>query len=165
MLSRIAVITGSLVVQGLLAVSLSAQSPVETVHLVLTGGKNAGSFDAASARGGCSANATGPGSFGNQLSDPKGAPDKFNSLQLVVPSAKAAAAGTKEFQVIVGFGPLMKRTAEYEVNTLAATAKKAGSGTVTVTDKGATAKIVVDAVTKDGVKITATITCNSVTRM
>ena len=155
----------ALIAQSLLAASLHAQAPVEKVHLVFTGGPNAGTYDAVGTRGGCSANATGPGSFGNQLSDPKGEPTKFNSLQLIVPDAKKAASGTTEFQVIFGFGPVMHRTREYAVNTLPETKKKVGSGTVKVTQTGAAATIDIAAVTADGVKITGTINCLTVKRM
>ncbi|MEP6834368.1 MAG: hypothetical protein ABJB74_13315 [Gemmatimonas sp.] len=155
------------VAQTLLAASLSAQDVVEKVHLVFVGGANAGTYDAVGTRAGCSANATGPGSFGNQLSDPKGAPDKFNSLQLIVPSVKAAGAGagTTEFQVIFGFGPLMHRTKTYTVNTIAKAGKVEGSGTIKVADAGKTAKVDFAVVTADGVKINGTITCNTVTRL
>jgi hypothetical protein len=159
--SMLAIVTLTAVVAGV----AQAQPPVESVHVVLTGGANAGSYDATSTRGGCSAGATGAGSFGNQLSNPKGEPAAFNSLQLIVPNAKAAATGTSEFQVIVGFGPLMKRTAEYTVNTLPDAPKKTGSGKVSVKDGGATAQVTIDAVTSAGVKIMATIDCKAVTRM
>lgn len=164
MRTRTASLATAIVTHVLFAVALHAQAPVEKVHLVITGGKNAGTHDATGTRAGCSANATGPGSFGNQLSDPKGPPGKFNSLQLVIPNAKAAAAGTSEFQLIVGFGPLMKRTAEYEVNTTA-TGKKKGSGTVKLSDGGTKAEVKIDATTADGVKISGTISCLTVTRL
>ena len=153
--------------QVLLTASLSAQEAVEKVHLVFTGGANAGTYDAVGTKAGCSANATGPGSFGNQLSDPKGAPDKFNSLQLIVPSLKSASAGAgaTEFQVIFGFGPLMHRTKTYTVNTIAKNGKVEGSGTIKIADAGKTAKVDIAVVTADGVKINGTITCNSVTRL
>ena len=153
--------------QALIAATLPAQAPVEKVHVVLIGGANSGTFDVVGTRAGCSANATGPGSFGNQLSDSKGDPTKFNSLQLIVPSLKAASAagGTTEFQIIFGFGPLMHRTKEYEANTLKDAKKKVGSGTVKVTDAGTTAKIEFSVVTADGTKATGTINCLSVTRL
>lgn len=141
--------------------SLSAQQPKESVHLVITGGANAGTYDGTTDRGGCSAGLTGKGSFGNQFSLPKEKdPKKFNSLQLIVPDAKAAAAGTHTFFVSVGFGPLLQRSAEYKVDT----AKHEGSGTVTVADKGATALVTIDATTAAGVKLHATIDCHSVMR-
>jgi len=144
-----------------IAGSMFAQQPKESVHVVITGGANAGTYDATADRGGCSAGLTGPGSFGNQFSLPKEKdPAKFNSLQLIVPDAKAAASGTHTFFLTVGFGPLMHRSAEYKVDT----AKNSGSGTVTVADKGSTAMVTIDAATAAGVKIHATIDCKSVTR-
>jgi hypothetical protein len=144
--------------------SAIAQAPVETAHLVVTGGANAGTYDATGLRGGCSAGLTGPGSFGNQLSSTTGDPKAFNSLQLDVPNARASAAGTPEFLLVVGFGPLMQRTASYTVDTRASAAKKTGAGKVTIQDAGATAKVTIVATTADGVKLEATIDCRKVTR-
>jgi hypothetical protein len=145
--------------------ALYAQDVRESVHLVVTGGPNAGTFDNASDRGGCSVGLTGPGSFGNQLSNPRDKdPKHFNSLQLVVPDATAAATGTSEFFLSVGFGPLLARAAEYKVETRSGEAKKAGSGTVTIADHGATATVKFSAITADGVKLEGTIECRSVMR-
>jgi hypothetical protein len=135
----------------------------ETVEITITGGQNPGKYQASSDKGGCSAGLAGPGSFGNQLSDPKNKdPKAFNSLQLVVPDAKKAASGTGEFMITVGFGPLMSRSATYTVDTTKG--KKNGSGTVTVDDKGSTAKVKFSASTPEGVKLEGTIDCKSVTR-
>jgi hypothetical protein len=141
----------------------AAQPPVETVHVVIKGGPNAGTYDATGTRGGCSAGATGKGSWGNQLSSAAGDPKAFNSLQLVVP--KPSMTGSVEFQMILGFGPIGKRTAEYTVNTLESTTKKTGSGFVKVMDSGKTAQVAIHAVTADNVIIDARIACNTVTRM
>jgi hypothetical protein len=135
----------------------------ETVHLVVSGGPNAGSHDASTERGGCTYGLAGPGSWGNQLSAPgEKDPKKFNSLQLIVPDAKKAAGGTREFLIVVGFGPLMARSAEYTVDTRAG--KASGSGTVTVEDRGTTAKVTFRVATAKGVKLEGTIDCRSVTR-
>jgi hypothetical protein len=129
----------------------------ETVHVVIIGGPNAGTYDGATNRSGCSAGLTGPGSFGNQFSLPKEKdPKRFNSLQLNMPKANAA----HDFYLSVGFGPLLQRSAEYVVDTK----KGKGSGTVSVADHGATAKVTFDAKTADGVKLTGTIDCHSVMR-
>ena len=135
----------------------------EIVNLTVTGGPNAGKYQASSDRGGCSYGLSGPGSWGNQLSDPKEKdPKKFNSLQLIVPDAKKAAGGSGEFQITVGFGPLMNRSATYAVDTRGG--KKSGSGTVTVDDKGATGTVKFSATTPEGVKLDGTIDCKSVIR-
>jgi hypothetical protein len=146
------------------ALSLHAVEPKETVHVVVTGGANAGTYDGATERGGCSAGLAGPGSFGNQFSMPKEKdPKKFNSLQLIVPNLKGAASGTHDFYLSVGFGPLLNRSAEYKVETRASE-KKSGSGTVTVADHGSTAKVTFDVTAANGVKLVGTIDCKSVIR-
>jgi hypothetical protein len=133
----------------------------ETVHVVITGGAHAGTYNGSTDRGGCSAGMTGKGSFGNQYSLPKeNDPKVLNSVQLIVPDAKAAAAGTHNFFLNVAFGRIFKRVAEYKVDT----EHKSGSGTVTVHDKGSTAVINFDAKTADGVHLVGTIDCKSVTR-
>ena len=153
---------GSLLV-SVLAVGGAAQQPVETVHLVVTGGPNAGAYDAQGVRGGCSAGLEGPNSWGNQLSSTQGEPTAFNSVQLSVPNAKAAAAGSSQFLLSVGFGPLMKRTATYAVETRP-DKKLAGKGTVTIKDAGATATVTFSAETADGIRLVGTIDCKKVTR-
>ena len=150
---------------GLVALTAHADAVVETVHLVVTGGPNAGTWEASSDKGGCSAGLSGTGSWGNQLSQPKEKdPSKFNSLQLVVPDAKKAAAGSKEFFILFRFGPLIAKNTEYTVETRADEAKKKGSGVVTVDDKGATAKVSFNVTSAEGYKFEGTIDCKTVTR-
>lgn len=150
---------------GSTALPAHADAVTETVHLVVTGGPNAGTWEASSDKGGCSAGLTGPGSWGNQLSQPKERdPAKFNSLQLIVPDAKKAAAGAKEFMILFRFGPLIAKNTEYTIETRHAEAKKKGSGTVTIVDKGATAKVSFNVVSAEGYKFVGTIDCKSVMR-
>lgn len=137
----------------------------ETVHLVVTGGPNAGTYDASTMKGGCTYGFAGPGSWGNQLSDPKDKdPKHFNSLQLIVPSAKAAASGTSEFYMVIGFGPLMHRGAEYTIESRSGHGNKSGSGTVTVMDHGTTGTVKFNAKTAEGIGLAGTIDCKSVLR-
>jgi hypothetical protein len=163
-LSRSAALLAVASLTASLAAPLRAQDVVETVHLVITGGVNAGAYDAQGLRAGCSAGAEGPNTWGNQLSSSQGDPKAFNSLQLSVPDAKGAAAGTSHFLLMVGFGPLMKRTATYTVETRT-NQKVTGKGTVTVKDAGATATVTFTAETADGVKLTGTIDCKKVMRI
>ena len=145
----------------LFAATLSAAPVKETVHVVIANGPNAGTYDGETDRGGCSAGLTGAGSFGNQFSLPKEKdPKKFNSLQLIVPNAKAAASGTHDFELHVGFGPIIHRSAEYEI----VTGKGKGSGTVTVADHGTTATVSFEGTTAAGVKMHGTIDCKSILR-
>lgn len=149
------------VVSILTAPALYAAEVKETVHVVITGGANAGTYDGTTDRGGCSAGLTGKGSWGNQFSLPKeNDPTKLNSVQLIVPDAKAAASGTHDFFLNVAFGRITKRVAEYKVDT----EHKSGSGTVTVADHGTTAIVTFDATTAAGVNLQGTIDCKSVTR-
>jgi hypothetical protein len=149
------------VVSVLVAPALFAADVKESVHVVITGGANAGRYDGTTDRGGCSAGMTGKGSWGNQYSLPKeNDPKVLNSVQLIVPDAKAAASGTHNFFLNVAFGRITKRVAEYKVDT----EHKSGSGTVTVADHGSTAIVTFDATTADGVKLKGTIDCKSVTR-
>ena len=146
-------------------VTARADAVVETVHFVVTGGPNAGTWDASSEKGGCSAGLTGPGSWGNQLSQPKEKdPAKFNSLQLIIPDAKKAASGSKEFFILFRFGPLIAKNTEYTIETRPTEAKKKGSGVVTVDDKSATAKVSFNVTSAEGYKFEGTIDCKSVTR-
>lgn len=150
-----------LVVSIIAAPALFAADVKETVHVVITGGANAGTYDGTTDRGGCSAGMTGKGSWGNQFSLVKeNDPKKLNSVQLIVPDAKAAASGAHNFSLTVAFGRITARVAEYKVDT----EHKSGSGTVTVADHGATAAVTFDATTAAGVKLKGTIDCKSVTR-
>ncbi len=138
----------------LLCASARAEEIKETVHLVITGGPNAGTYDAKTSQGGCSHMGN---MWGNQLSSPKGEPKKFNSLQLMIPDMNSAA---DEFLLTVSFGPLLQQTASYEVDTRGK--NKSGSGKVTVKDAGKTAKVTFNVKTASGVKLEGTIDCKSV---
>ena len=154
----------SLAAAALLMSASATAQVVETAHLKVTGGPNAGSYDSSSTHGGCSYGLAGPGSWGNQLSNPKDPdPKHFNSLQLIVPDAKKAAGGTKNFFLMVGFGSILHRGAEYKVETRSGE-KNSGSGTVTVTDKGNTGAVTFNATTAQGVKLEGTIDCKRVIR-
>jgi len=145
----------------LTAPALYAADVKETIHVVITGGPNAGTYDGSTDRGGCSAGLTGHGSWGNQYSLVKeNNPKVLNSVQLIVPDAKSAAKGTHDFFLNVAFGRITARVAEYKVET----EKKSGSGTVTVNDKGSTAIVTFDATTAAGVRLQGTIDCKSVQR-
>lgn len=135
------------------------------IHLEVSGGANAGTYDVEMKDGGCSYGLAGDKAWGNQYSINTNDPKQFSSLQLVVPDAKAAASGTKEFQMTAQFGPLFGSGGHsYDVNTRSNTASKGGSGTVTVQDQGKTGKVTFDAKTADGVGIKGTIDCASVMR-
>lgn len=135
------------------------------IHLEVSGGPNAGTYDVDMKDGGCSYGLAGDNVWGNQYSVDAKDPKQFSSLQLVVPNAKAAANGVSEFQLTAQFGPLFGSDGHsYDVNTRAHTAGKSGGGTVTVQDQGKTGKVIFDAKTADGVGLKGTIDCASVMR-
>ena len=141
-----------------------AQSPRETVKLVVTGGKSAGKFEATGMRGGCSAGKGGANTWGNTLNLADGNPADLSFLEIQLPDAKAAAAGATQFLLVVGFGPTKPRSPEYTVDTRADSKKPSGKGTVTVKDKGTTAIVTFKVETADGVKLDGTIDCMRVNR-
>ena len=135
----------------------------ETVHVVVTGGPNAGTYDKRASDGGCSYGLAGAGSWGNQYSDAN-EKTSFSSLQLIVPNAKEAAAGTSKFLTTFTFGDLVAASSKnYNVDGRDGETPK-GKGTVTVDDKGNTAVVTIHAEPQPDVKIEATIMCNEVMR-
>lgn len=146
----------------------SAKPPAETVHLEVDGGAWTGTYEATSTGGGCTADEK-KGTWSNELyviSALK--PNDLVNLPLTVPDAKAAANGTGEFYLGIGFGPLAKRlgpTYQIEIETRKDHRKdQMGSGTVTVDDKGDTAVVTFTGTSARSETIKGTITCNSVTR-
>jgi len=156
-----------LVAANAVGAHLAAQAVTEGVHVVITGGPMAGTYDATETKGGCSTGATGPGSWGNAFSNVNATEKQIGQVTLVVPDAKAAtsAAGSKEFSLELRLGSIAGTNVVYDIETRPGQRKPAGSGTVTVADAGGTAKVAINAKTADGVGIQATIDCKSVTRM
>lgn len=143
----------------------SAGTSTGSIHLEVSGGPNAGSYDVDMPDSGCSYGLAGPTAWGNQYSIDTEDSTKFTSLQLVVPDAKAAASGTSNFQITAQFGPLFgSSNKSYGVNTRPDASTKSGSGTVTVEDHGTTGRVIFDAKTSDGVGLKGTIDCKSVVR-
>ena len=171
-MTRVRILVGVGAVAAVVAFTgspMTADQTTENVHLVVTGGAFAGTYDATSAEGGCSTGANGPGTWGNSLIV-KGAtdPKALVSLPLIVPSAKAAASGTKEFYLGVGFGPLMKRVSkpyQLEIETRSDQKKPTGGGVVTVKDNGSNAVVTFSGKTADGAALEGRITCNTVVRL
>jgi hypothetical protein len=147
------------------AAHAAAQAVTENVHVVITGGPMAGTYDATETKGGCSTGANGPGSWGNAFSNVKAGEKELGALSLIVPNARAAAAGTKEFLVQVRLGSILAKNVEYTVETRLSEKKLAGSGLVTVADASTTAKVTIAAKTAEGITLQATIDCKTVVRM
>jgi hypothetical protein len=156
---------GQLKVTGALRGELTSE-----IELQVTGGRHAGHHTAKVSSAGCSQGmALGhEGAWGNQYSINTEDRTKFSSLQLVVPDAEAAAAGTDRFLLMVTFGPLVSLTGPGGTNYKVETSddeKAEGRGTVKVDDTGEGATIRFDAKTKDGVGLKGTIKCYSVMRV
>lgn len=157
--------TSTVASAGALADSATPAGIQGTVHLEVASGPHAGTYDVKMTDGGCSYGLAGPDAWGNQYSVDKKDPKAFTSLQLIVPDAKAAAAGTSVFELTAGFGSLFgPDAAKYDVNTLPNAATKSGSGKVTVDDKGKTGTVTFDVKTADGVALKGTIECSAVMR-
>jgi hypothetical protein len=134
------------------------------VHLQVGSGPHAGTYDATMTDGGCSHGLGGRDRWGNHYQADESDPKAFTTLLLDVADTKAAAAGTSAFQLTAGFGPPFgDGGTKYKVNTLP-NGKQAGSGTVTVQDKGQTATVTFEATSADGVALKGTIECDGVIR-
>lgn len=145
--------------------AVSTTTPAERVHIEVSGGPHAGVYDEQDSKTGCSYGLAGEKAWGNQYSIDTNDPKKFSSLQLIVPDTKAAAAGTSDFRITVGFGPLFgSGSTSYDVNTLPNASNKSGSGRVTVEDHGSTGRVTFDAKTAAGIGLKGTIECLSVLR-
>lgn len=142
----------------LFAVTAAAQVK-EAVHLKVTGGPHAGTYDATTDRGGCSVGLAGPRAWGNQFSLPNNDPNHFNSLQVVAPLPDNI---TSQFFLSIGFGPLPHRT-EYTIETRRGH-KKSGTGVMSIIDKGTTARMTFSGTTASGIKVEGTIDCKTVLR-
>jgi hypothetical protein len=150
---------------SLVLVGAVSSAPATTIHLVVTGGKHAGTYDAKSTDPTCSYGLAGPTVWGNQYSVTGKKATEFSSLQLIVPDTKDAADGTDKFQLTLGFGDLMKPDYdEITIDTKPDASKKVGSGTVTVQDKGKSGKVTFKGKAEGGVSLQGTIDCAQVLR-
>jgi hypothetical protein len=133
----------------------AAGDPTASVNMTVTGGEFAGSYSGSVADGGCSRNLTGDNTFGVQYSTDQKV--KLSSVQVLVYDAKAAASGTDAFKSSFTFGDLFSGTGvDIDPST------NAGTGTVTVDDRGDSATVKISGETGDGDKIDATVECNGV---
>jgi len=157
--------TSTVASAGSIAESATPAAVQGIIHLEVASGPRAGTYDAKMKDGGCSYGLAGAGAWGNQYSVNSKDPRAFTSLQLIVPDAKTAAAGTSAFQLTAGFGPLVgSGGTRYDVNKLPTAPTKSGSGKVTVDDKGNTGKVTFDVKTADGIALKGTIECSAVMR-
>jgi hypothetical protein len=162
---RVGFVLGAAMLVGAAVAQVAAQAVTESVHVVITGGPMAGTYDATATKGGCSTGANGPGSWGNAFSNVKAGPKEIGALSLIVPDAKAAAAGTKQFLMQLRLGSILQQNVSYMIETRPTEKSQQGEGTVKVADAGATGKVTIEGKTKDGIGVTAAIDCKTVVRM
>jgi len=138
---------------------------VETIHVVITGGAAAGTYDVSATSLGCSYAVAAPDAWASNYRIPNADPKKLSYVGLIIPDSAAAAKGTSEFYLEVGFGPVRQLSPDYVVQTRTdVSVKQEGSGTATVADHGSTATITFSGQTAAGVKLQGTVECKSVYR-
>jgi hypothetical protein len=147
-----------------IALPAAGQDVTATAHVVITGGPRPGTYDLTVSKGGCSTGATGAGSFGTQVSDSKVGPEALGSVQLIVPAP--SANGSTALQLVVRIGSILKKTAEFNINTLSTSPKPLGKGSVKVAGvSGSTPTATFDVTTADNVHIEGTVSCKSITHL
>jgi len=139
----------------------AAETSAGSIHVTITGGAHAGTYDVAGTDG-CSYNLAEKGAWGNQFSRDMEDPKQLSSVQMIVPDAQGAASGTDRFLVSVGFGPMLGGGTTYTVDTRGGAG---GKGTVKVEDRTQTGTVTFDGTTADGVRLQGTIECGSVVRV
>jgi hypothetical protein len=135
---------GVAMVMAAATAQLSGQAVTESVHVVITGGPLAGTYDATATRGGCSTGANGPGSWGNAFSNPKATPKEIGALSLIVPDANAAAAGSRQFLMQLRIGSILGQNVAYTIDTRPTEKNLQGEGIVKVADGGTSGKVTIE---------------------
>jgi hypothetical protein len=133
-----------------------------TIYLVVTGGANAGTYQAEVGQGGCTAGSGGPNSWIQQYALNSSDPKTLSSMQINAPDVQRGAEGTTRFLLSASFGPL-HNPSEYRIDTRAEGSKN-GSGKVTVDDRKDEATIRFSGVTTAGVKLEGRVDCRSIIR-
>jgi hypothetical protein len=126
------------------------------MRVVLGGsGPDAGTSEAEASGTTCSVGLVGDGKgFGNQFTAEDLEAQGLTSLQVVVPDAAAAAAGTQDVTVTVGFGPQLSLR-EYEL----------ASGTATLQDVEGSPVLSVTGTTEQGDPLEVSLECGEVLRV
>lgn len=142
------------------AAASDAGSKGTHITVTLTGGPNAGTYQADSKESTCSMGLTGEKSFGNQYSVADKSGKELSSVQMIAEDYDEAKKGTDNFNIMIGFGKLFGG-ASYNLNP----PKNDGTGKLTITEGGGGRTATVEGKTKDGVEIKAVIICNTIQRI
>ena len=126
------------------------------MHVKLTGGSDAGTYDINSPTTTCSCNIMKDIAFGNQFSlkDGKG----VTSLQLIAPNRAKAVAGTDVFYVSVAFGKRLMGP-KYELGTESITVTSKANGTLKLSETANSTVANISGTTKAGVKMEIKLEC------
>jgi hypothetical protein len=140
----------------LVAFGTTIQAQNTKMHIVLTGGTNAGTYDVNSPTTTCSCNIMQGMAFGNQFSlkDGKG----VTSLQLIAPDHAKAVAGTNVFYVSVAFGKRLMGP-KYELGKQSITVTEKANGTLKLSTTANSTVATISGTTKEGVKMEIKLEC------
>ena len=141
------------------ATTPSDKAPTAKVHVVVTGGPHAGTYDAVCRTACCSYEIAGEKIFGNQYSEPGKKANELSSVQLVVEEVTGNKS-TNEFLMTVSFGEMMKDMTTYAINTQKG--KNEGSGTLDLKYANNQGTVQIKGKTKDGIGLDVTLNCNKV---
>lgn len=143
--------------------SADVPSNASTVmQVVLTGGKDPGTYNASSTGRTCSVGTNELDVWASQFTDDTTSTG-LSTLQVTIPEAAKAKAGTNEFNVGIVIGNFMQGN-DYSIETRPTVKPSRGTGTVKVDDDGTTATITIKGTTATGVGIDATVKCIKVAR-
>ncbi|MDQ2769358.1 MAG: hypothetical protein M3Y54_02510 [Bacteroidota bacterium] len=107
----------------------AASANMGTVHVVIAGGKHAGTYDAVMHDGGASYGMAGEHVFGNQYSESDKKPNELSSVQLTVDNVTGDKTTTSGFTVSMAFGSLLGGDA-LNINTEPDASRPTGKGQV-----------------------------------
>ncbi|MBC7790249.1 MAG: hypothetical protein H7Z74_09920 [Anaerolineae bacterium] len=139
-----------------------ATDAATVMQVVLTGGKDPGTYNASSSGRTCSVGTNELDVWASQFTDDTTSKG-LSTLQVTIPGAAKAKAGSSEFNVGIVIGNFMQGN-DYSIETRSTVKPSRGSGTVKVDDDGTTATITIKGTTATGVGIDATVKCMKVAR-
>lgn len=140
----------------LLVFNIVSQAQNSKIHVVLTGGPNAGTYDVSSPTTTCSCNIMEGMAFGNQFSLKDGT--GVTSLQLIAPDRAKANAGTDVFYVKVAFGKRLVGP-KYELGKESMKVTEKANGTLKISTTANSTVATISGTTKDGVKMDIKLEC------
>jgi len=143
--------------------SADVPSNVATVmQVVLAGGKDPGTYNVSSTGRTCSVGTNEIDVWASQFTDDTTSKG-LSTLQITIPGAAKAKAGTSEFNVGIVIGNFMQGN-DYSIETRPTVKPSRGTGTAKVDDDGTTATITIKGTTSTGVGIDVVVKCIKVAR-